>query len=66
LSKENIILNFHHDRPLFRLTTLEGIDATPRMSWIEEDDKKKNIVQFICLGEKVGGNVLKYFKISNY
>jgi hypothetical protein len=38
---------------------LEDIDATPRMSWIKEDDKLKNIVQFICLGEKVGGNILK-------
>jgi hypothetical protein len=36
---------------------LEDIDATPRMSWIKEDDKLKNIVQFICLGEKVGGNI---------
>jgi hypothetical protein len=48
---------------MFRLTTLEGIDATPRMSRIKEDDKMKNIVQFICLGEKVCGNVFKCFDI---
>jgi hypothetical protein len=38
-------------------------NATCHMVWISKDLDTLKIVQFICLGGKIGENVLKYFGI---
>jgi hypothetical protein len=58
------ITSFHKIPKYSIYWTQSGYDnATCHMVWMSKDLDTLKIVQFVCLGEKIGENVLKYFGI---